>query len=89
MLHCQTALPTVGVLAPPRSLKELGGSIEQSLASGGVIILITAGVGAFGQVLQQTGVAGLIKDLPDASPALIVTLAFLITAAVCEFCVAE
>ena len=64
------------------SLKELGGSIEQSLASGGVIILITAGGGAFGQVLQQTGVAGLIKDLPDASPALIVTLAFLITAAV-------
>jgi len=64
------------------SLRDLGASIEQSLASGGVIILITAGGGAFGLALQQTGVAGLIDGLPSTSPALIVTFAFLITTAV-------
>lgn len=64
------------------NLRDLSGSIQSSLASGGVIILITAAGGAFGTVLQQTGVAGLIRDLPAASPVMIVTLAFLITTAI-------
>lgn len=64
------------------SLRELARSIHAALSSGGIIILITAAGGAFGQVLQQTGVSGLIRDLPSASPAMIVCLAFLITAAV-------
>ena len=38
--------------------------------------------GAFGAVLRQTNVAGLIQDLPRTSPAMICTLAFLITAAI-------
>jgi GntP family gluconate:H+ symporter len=33
-------------------------------------------------VLQETGIAGLIKDLPESSPAMIITLAFLITTAI-------
>ncbi len=63
-------------------LKELAESTQSALASGGVIILITAAGGAFGGVLQQTGVSSLISDLPDASPVVIIGLAFLITAAI-------
>jgi len=63
-------------------IKELGESIQAALANGGVIILITAAGGAFGGVLQQTGVAGLINDLPQTSPLLIVLLAWLITMAI-------
>jgi GntP family gluconate:H+ symporter len=62
--------------------ESLAGPVQASLASGGVIILITAAGGAFGTVLQQTGVAGLIRDLPLASPAAVCGLAFLITAAI-------
>lgn len=65
-----------------RSFEELSGSIQSALASGGVIILITAAGGAFGQVLRETGVAELIHDLPSASPQVICTLAFLITTAI-------
>jgi len=64
------------------NLEALAGSVQASLASGGVIILITAAGGAFGAVLQQTGVSGLIRDLPAASPLVIVGLAFLITTAI-------
>ena len=64
------------------SLGALSDSIQSSLASGGVIILITAGGGAFGNVLQQTGVSSLIGNLPQTSSAVIVLLAFLITAAI-------
>ena len=64
------------------SLRELADSIQAALANGGVIILITAAGGAFGGVLQQTGVSGLIRELPLGSPMIVVTLAFLITAAI-------
>jgi GntP family gluconate:H+ symporter len=64
------------------SLGELSESIQASLSTGGVIILITAAGGAFGGVLQQTGVSFLIESLPDVSPLMLVTLAFLITTAV-------
>src|SRR5690606_14539775 len=49
-----------------------------ALASGGIIILITAAGGAFGGMLQQTGVAGLFRDLPAAAPPVVIGLAFLI-----------
>ncbi|MDB4802670.1 GntP family permease, partial [bacterium] len=65
-----------------RSFQELSVSVQSALASGGVIILITAAGGAFGQVLRETGVAELIKNLPDASPQVICALAFLITTAI-------
>jgi GntP family gluconate:H+ symporter len=64
------------------SRDELADAIQASLASGGVIILITAAGGAFGAVLRQTNVASLIRDLPQTSPAVICTLAFLITTAI-------
>lgn len=61
---------------------ELADAVASSLASGGIIILITSAGGAFGGVLRQTGIADLIKDLPETSPAMIITLAFLITTAI-------
>ena len=64
------------------SFEALAESIQKALASGGVIILITAAGGAFGGVLRQTGVASLIQGLSTTSPAMICTLAFLITTAV-------
>lgn len=63
-------------------LRELAGAVQAALASGGVIILITAAGGAFGAMLQGTGVASLVRALPNVSPPLVVLLAFCITAAV-------
>ena len=65
-----------------RSMRDLASAVQPALSSGGVIILITAAGGAFGQVLQQTNVAGLMSDLPTVSPAMIIIFAFLITAAI-------
>jgi len=60
-------------------LRDLADSIQGALASGGVIILITAAGGAFGAMLQETGIAGLIRNLPQYSTPVVLTLAFLIT----------
>jgi len=65
-----------------KTMKELADAVQPALASGGVIILITAAGGAFGQVLQQTNVGGLMSSLPTVSPAMIIVFAFLITAAI-------
>ncbi|MCA9056097.1 MAG: GntP family permease, partial [Planctomycetaceae bacterium] len=64
------------------SLQTLTSSVQKSLASAGGIILITAAGGAFGGILQQTGIASLIEQLPSGSPALMCTLAWLITMAI-------
>lgn len=70
------------ILQKATDLKGLASSVQSALASGGVIILITAAGGAFGGILQQTGVASLIRQLPTGSPTLVIVLAFLITTAV-------
>lgn len=44
------------------SWRGLGGEVETALMSGGLIILITAGGGAFGKMLSDTGVSGVIQD---------------------------
>jgi len=62
--------------------EELSKSVAAALASGGTIILITSAGGAFGKVLQQTGVATLIEGISLESPAAIITVAWLITAAI-------
>ncbi|NQV28618.1 MAG: GntP family permease [Rhodopirellula sp.] len=64
------------------SRKQLADAVASSLASGGIIILITSAGGAFGQTLQATGVATLIQELSVTSPAMIITMAWLITAAI-------
>lgn len=62
--------------------EQLSQSVGAALASGGTIILITSAGGAFGKVLQQTGVAALIEGISLESPAAIITVAWLITAAI-------
>ena len=56
--------------------------MQSSLASGDVIILITAAGGAFGQILQQTGVSDLIQNQGFTSRAGLITFAFLVTTAI-------
>ncbi|MCA8986985.1 MAG: GntP family permease [Planctomycetaceae bacterium] len=63
-------------------LNDLATSMQAALASGGVIILITAAGGAFGKALQQTGVASLFGDVEGASTAVILLIAFTVTALV-------
>ena len=43
--------------------KALGDIIEQALMSGGIIILITAGGGAFGAMLKEAQIGAAIKEL--------------------------
>lgn len=64
------------------SRRELAKFIQDALMSAGVIILITSAGGAFGKAMQQTGIATMIGQLPVQSTPAILTLAFLITAAV-------
>lgn len=44
------------------SWRKLGGEVEESLMSGGVIILITAAGGAFGAMLTDTNISDSIRD---------------------------
>ncbi len=59
--------------------KLLSKAMESALSSGGLIILITAGGGAFGTVLQQTGIAERIADIAQAYNIAILPLAFFVT----------
>lgn len=54
----------------------------ESLTSAGIIILITASGGAFGQMMQQTGIGIRIEGLASNYQMALLPMAFLITAAV-------
>lgn len=56
--------------------------VQIALMSGGGIILITAAGGAFGGMLQQTGISSRIADLTKDYQMALIPLAFLITAIV-------
>lgn len=60
-------------------LKEV---VQEALKSGGVIILITAGGAAFGEVLRQTGIAGELAGFFPQSGGAILWIAFVLTALV-------
>ena len=47
------------------SLKQLAQTVDKALMSGGIIILITAGGGAFGAMLREAGVQESVKSLVD------------------------
>ncbi len=64
------------------SRKELLASVQTALMSGGMIILITAAGGAFGGMLQQTGISARIGALTQDFQMALLPLAFLITAVV-------
>lgn len=63
-------------------LKQLSSATQSALASAGVIILITAAGGAFGTVLQQTGIAEVLTTMMPASKAALLPIAFLLTATI-------
>lgn len=65
-----------------RSRKPVAPSIQSALTSGGLIILITSAGGAFGGILQQTGIGPRIESLATAHQIAVLPLAFLITAVV-------
>ncbi len=62
------------------SIRDQGSAVGSALASGGVIILITAAGGAFGGVLQQTGISERIGTLAMDHQIGLIPLAFFLTA---------
>jgi GntP family gluconate:H+ symporter len=56
--------------------------MQNALSSAGIIILITASGGAFGKVLQQTGIGPEIQKLATAGQLAVLPLAFFVTALV-------
>ena len=60
----------------------MGKAIQAALMSGGVIILITAAGGAFGAMLQQTGISARIGELTQGYQMAIIPLAFFIAVVV-------
>jgi GntP family gluconate:H+ symporter len=54
-------------------------AVQNALASGGIIILITAAGGAFGAMLQQTGIGFRIQELASNYHIAIIPLAFFVT----------
>lgn len=63
-----------------REVMDATAAVQSALASGGIIILITAAGGAFGGMLQQTGIGGRIEELSTAMKLGTLPLAFLVTA---------
>lgn len=62
---------------------DLSRTIGTALASGGVIVLITAAGGAFGAALRQSGIAGAVAGATHGvSPLLVLPMAFGVTAAI-------
>jgi len=62
--------------------KALVESVQVALMSAGVIILITCAGGAFGGMLQQTGIGNLIGEMTQDYQMALILLSFLITAVV-------
>lgn len=56
--------------------------LQTALSSGGLIILITSAGGAFGGVLQQTGIGQRIQELATSYNMAVIPLAFIVTAVV-------
>jgi GntP family gluconate:H+ symporter len=61
---------------------DLGATVQKALLSGGLIILITAAGGAFGGILQQTGIGFRIQELASTYQLALLPLAFGVTALV-------
>lgn len=62
--------------------KKIATFVQSALSSGGVIILITSAGGAFGGILQQTGIGHRIQELASVHQLAVLPLAFAVTAVV-------
>lgn len=58
---------------------KLGDAVQKAISGAGMIILITAAGGAFGGILQQTGIGPHIKDLATKYQISVLPLAFFVT----------
>ncbi len=76
-----SAVVSLGILAWKETDKEkLKKYVTDSLQSAGMIILITSMGGAFGGILQQTGIGARIQELASQYHIAILPLAFFVTA---------
>lgn len=75
------AIAAILVLAGQIGLKgdHLGKSVSSALTSGGGIILIIGAGGAFGGMLQQTGISSVIADITQGFQMALIPMAFFIT----------
>ena len=78
MISASIALATV-VWIKRKETYSMVDSVQSALASGGVIILITAAGGAFGGLLQQTGIGPRIEGLASTYQMAVLPLAFGVT----------
>ncbi len=62
--------------------KKIATFVQSALSSAGIIILITAAGGAFGGILQQTGIGHRIQEMASAHQLAVLPLAFVVTAVV-------
>jgi GntP family gluconate:H+ symporter len=74
------AVIALAILLKYASSKKTEEAVKTAIASAGVIILITSAGGAFGAVLQQTGIGGAIQKLSTGYQTAILPMAFLLTA---------
>lgn len=84
-----TALIIAGLVAlvllayqKKESRKDMSGFVQAALMSGGAIILITSAGGAFGGMLQQTGISAQIADMTKQYQMALIPLAFIIAAVI-------
>ena len=84
-----TALIIAGLVAlillayqKKESKKDMSGFVHAALMSGGAIILITSAGGAFGGMLQQTGISAKIADMTSQYQMALIPLAFIIAAVI-------
>ena len=82
-----SAMIALGLLALQKrgDKQALIDSVQSALASGGVVILITAAGASFGTMLQQTNIAASIRELAEQyniTGFMVLPMAFLVTAVV-------
>jgi GntP family gluconate:H+ symporter len=72
----------MGTMFWKTSASRLAAGVKTALGSAGIIILITSAGGAFGTVLQQTGIAGAIEGIAREYQIAVLPLAFLLTVSI-------
>jgi GntP family gluconate:H+ symporter len=70
------------VLQKKGDRKVIRDSVQTALMSAGIIILITSAGGAFGGMLQQTGISNKLSEMTSEYQMTLIPMAFLITAVV-------
>ena len=61
-------------------VNSLKNAMEHALSSGGIVLLITCGGGAFGAMLQQSGIRGVVEQFNVAGGIWFLPMAFVLTA---------